>query len=166
MIHHYVLAISVVMTAMTLALNGVTDGRQAERLADLKTRAEKLDTELVKLDKDIKAIGERTIYAIAIKSTVSGYTSRPEETDDTPCIGAWGHNLCEIKQKGTNICASNDFPPGTKMEIKDLGICFVLDRMNSRYTGKQRIDWYFGNDLKAAKEFGVKKLDVVIGTAL
>lgn len=87
-------------------------------------------------------------------TTVTGYTSRPEETDDTPCIAAFGHDICARKAKGLNTCASNDYPRGATLHVEGLGNCTVLDRMNKRYTGTGRVDWYFGNDLKAARAWG------------
>lgn len=90
-------------------------------------------------------------------ATVTGYTSRPEETDDSPCIAAFNDDICALKAKGVNVCASNDYPKGTRLNIDGLGECVVLDRMNRRYTGKGRIDWYFGNDLTGARAWGVQK---------
>lgn len=87
-------------------------------------------------------------------ATVTGYTSRPEETDDTPCIAAFGNDICAMKAKGQNVCASNDYPKGTVLHVDGLGTCTVLDRMNRRYTGTGNVDWYFGADLAAARAWG------------
>lgn len=107
--------------------------------------------------------------------TITMYTSRPEETDATPCIGASGQDVCVLHQKGQNLCATNEFPLGTVLDIEGLGECIVHDRMNSRYT--TNIDWYAGYDddcldgydtydvcpnLKKAKKFGAPSLSVSI----
>lgn len=96
------------------------------------------------------------------QATVTGYTSRVEETDDTPCIAAFGHDICKLHAAGRNVCASNDYAKGTRLTIEGLGTCEVLDRMNTRYTGTGRIDWYFGNDLKTARKWGIKNVSITI----
>jgi 3D (Asp-Asp-Asp) domain-containing protein len=90
--------------------------------------------------------------------TVTVYTLRPEETDDTPCIGAYGNlNLCEIS-KTVQVCASNEFERGTKLKVGNVE-CVVLDRMNSRY--ENRVDLLI-NNLEEALRFGNKKLEVAV----
>ena len=68
----------------------------------------------------------------------SAYTSRPEETDDTPCISANGMDIC---QYDGCIVATNHLPLNTYIEIEGFGKCLVADRMNRRYT--YNIDIYF-----------------------
>lgn len=64
----------------------------------------------------------------------------PRQTDvDSPCVGATGVDLCQLK-KYINICASNCYPLGTKLEVVGLGECIVLDRMNKRYSC-ETLDW-------------------------
>lgn len=92
--------------------------------------------------------------------SVSAYTSRVQETDATPCISADGSNICERYAKGEKICATNDYPLGSVLAIQGLGRCIVRDRMNKRYTGTGRIDWYMGHDLISAKAWGIKSLQV------
>lgn len=107
--------------------------------------------------------------------TVTMYTSRPEETDNTPCIGAKGEDQCVLWKKGQNLCATNEFPLDTVLKIEGLGECLVYDRMNRRY--ETNVDWYNGYDndcldgyhkydvcpqLKEAKEFGAQERDVFI----
>ena len=57
---------------------------------------------------------------------VSAYTSRPEETDSSPCISADNTNICEYE--GCAV-ATNDYPNGTWLEIKGFGKCLVKDKM-------------------------------------
>lgn len=106
-------------------------------------------------------------------SVVTMYTSRPEETDGTPCIGANGQDQCVLWSKGQNICATNWADLGSVLEVEGLGECLVLDRMNSRYNTE--VDWYNGyNDdcldgydqydicpqLKEALAFGSQKKEI------
>ena len=81
------------------------------------------------------------------------------QTDNTPCIGASGKDLCELVGQGISICAANFVPLGTRLEIEGFGVCLVEDRMNARYTS--RVDIAMGpNEITRAKEFGLKKLKV------
>ena len=93
-----------------------------------------------------------------IKATLSAYSSRVQETDDTPCISADGSNICELFAKGEMICASNDFPMHSIIHIEGFGDCIIRDRMNRRYTGTNRIDLYYGYDTISALKHGVKKV--------
>lgn len=91
---------------------------------------------------------------------VSAYTSRVQETDDTPCVAANGKDICKQHAQGIQTCAANDYKMGTKLKIEGMGTCIVSDRLNKRYTGTGRIDWYMGMDTPAAYRHGVKKLMV------
>lgn len=93
---------------------------------------------------------------------VTAYTSHVEQTDDTPCLAADGSNICFRYEQGEHICASNDYPFGTRLRIEGYGICTVADRMNSRYTGTYRIDIYLGYDLMAALDWGVRSVAVTV----
>lgn len=74
----------------------------------------------------------------AMTRVITSYTlGRPEETDDTPCIGASGHDLCELVKKGERVCASNEFRLGTRIAFAGTE-CVVLDRTNARY--QYRVD--------------------------
>ncbi len=98
----------------------------------------------------------------ASKATVTMYTSRVQETDDTPCISATGDDICILHKAGKNICAANDYKFGTKLTIEGLGTCEVLDRMNSRFNGQNKVDWYNGMETAEAIRFGVKNLNMTI----
>lgn len=101
---------------------------------------------------DLPATEEKT-------AIVTAYNSVPEQTDDTPCIGADGDNLCQYD--GCAV-ASNDYPLGTRIELEGIGVCTVKDRMNRRYTGTGRIDLYMGMDVAGAKKFGKKELKIKV----
>ena len=89
--------------------------------------------------------------------TVTMYTSRVQETDNSPCISADNTNICEVDY---NVCASNAFKFGTVLEIVGLGECIVKDRMNRRYPN--RVDWYAKMDLQRALKFGKQNLKVIV----
>ncbi len=94
------------------------------------------------------------------KVVVTGYTSHVNQTDDSPTIAADGSDILIRFNRGEKICASNDHPLGSTLHVEGLGDCTNSDRMNRRYTGTGRVDWYFGMDLKAARQHGAKKLTV------
>lgn len=109
------------------------------------------------------------IHATTGKSHVmiaSAYTSTRGQTDDAPCIAADGSDICERFENGETLCATNDYPLGTKLFFQPVelegpyenGICVVADRMNKRYKG--HIDFYFGRGdeaYDAAIKFGRKR---------
>lgn len=80
----------------------------------------------------------------------------PNQTDDTPCIGAFG-NICEML-KTQHVCATNEFPKGTRLSIGDRYECVVADRMNRRYVNGE-ID-IATMDVWEAKKFGRRNLEV------
>ena len=91
---------------------------------------------------------------------VTGYTSHAAQTDSTPCIAADGSDICARYARGEKICATNDWPMGSILTVESMGTCTVADRMNRRYTGTGRVDWYFGMDIGAARKHGIKNLFV------
>jgi 3D (Asp-Asp-Asp) domain-containing protein len=94
------------------------------------------------------------------KVQVTGYTSHIAQTDSTPCIAADGSDICKRYAKGEKICATNDWKLGTRLIIEGLGTCTVADRMNKRYTGTNRVDFYYGYDIMTARRHGVQSLYV------
>lgn len=115
-------------------------------------------------------IPEGQIYVHAVYSVpelrgevreVSAYTlGNPAETDDTPCVGASNKNLCDLAKQGIQICASNEFPFGTKLQLVDNQLtieCTVEDRMNKRYTTQVDVAML---DRSEALAFGRKNLEV------
>lgn len=82
---------------------------------------------------------------------VTAYTSRPQETDDSPCVSADGSVVFD------GMVASNGLPFGTKFRIPDYfgdKVFEVRDRMNARYT--TRIDIWMDNT-KEMYQWGYKK---------
>ncbi len=91
--------------------------------------------------------------------TVTAYTlGRVEENDDSPCIGAYNDNLCELAKQGVKICATREFPKGTLLKVGDIE-CVVLDKTNKRYAN--RIDMAMESHELAVK-FGINKLQVSV----
>ena len=93
-------------------------------------------------------------------AVVTGYTSDPLETDDSPCISADGSDICALFIRGENTCASNDYKFGTILYIDGLGKCIVRDRMAKKWYDK--IDWYFGFDKEAAFKHGKRTMKITI----
>jgi len=117
-------------------------------------------SELRKRISEIQSKNEST--ADIIIAEVSAYTSRKIETDDTPCINAWGDNICNIHRAGIGIIACpSKFNRLDLIEIN--GKQFLcLDRMNIRYRNGNYFDVYFGMDLEGARKFGrqTKKIKI------
>lgn len=86
----------------------------------------------------------------------TAYTSRPEETDDTPFIAADGTHVFD------GMVAANFLPFGTKLRIPDLygdKVFTVHDRMNKRYHYKVDI-WM--DDLQKAYQHGLRTVTIEI----
>ena len=99
---------------------------------------------------------ERTSVVLA-----TAYNSTHAQTDQRPNKGAWGDAI----EPGMKIIAvSRDLirrglRHGTKVRIDELeGEWTVLDRTPSRY--KNRIDIYLGVDIKAARQWGQRKVTI------
>lgn len=56
----------------------------------------------------------------------------PAQTDDSPCIGATGQDLCAALEQGIKVVATNELPLYSKVSING-EVYTVLDRTNSRY---------------------------------
>lgn len=93
--------------------------------------------------------------------TVTAYTSTPAQTQGDPYRGAWGNEL----HPGMHaVAVSPDLIPlglgnGTKIAIAGFKHDFIVldktDRAEHRV-----VDIYMGNDLKAAKRFGRRRLRI------
>lgn len=83
----------------------------------------------------------------------------PRQTHSKPCLGASGHNLCALVEKGIKICAANFVPLGSKLYVDTIGECIVLDRMNRRF--QNRVDIAMKkSERHQAMKFGVQRLNV------
>lgn len=78
------------------------------------------------------------------------------QTDNTPCLGATGENLCRLVARGFKVCAANFVAPETILNIEGYGECMVLDRTNRRFA--HRVDIAMRkNEADRALEFGVQR---------
>lgn len=125
----------------------------------IETKALFTDIILTDIQKPVikTVVVEKTVYKDVYPGTVreiSAYNSVPEQTDSTPCDGAYG-NVCNYDGC---VVATNAFPKKSILLIDGVGECIVLDRMNKRYPN--RVDIFMGNDVNRARQFGVQKLMV------
>ena len=93
--------------------------------------------------------------------TATAYNSLAYQTNSQPSITAFGDTLIP---KMKCIAVSRDLlklglKHNTRVTIEGLkGVYLVKDKMNKRW--KDRIDIYMGKDIKAAKKWGIKKLEI------
>lgn len=114
---------------------------------------------------DVKIPRTKTIKLIEIKPEttireVTAYNAGVEaQTDDTPCIGASGDDICQLLEEGKNICAANFVPLGSLLYIEKIGECLVLDRMAEKF--KNRVDVAMrSGEIERALKFGKQNLAV------
>lgn len=97
----------------------------------------------------------------SMEVTVSAYNSTIAQTDGQPSIAAWGDTLAPGMKA---IAVSRDLirlglEHNTQVKIDGLdGIFLVKDKMHSRWRNK--IDLYMGTDVKKAKEWGKKTVNI------
>ena len=93
--------------------------------------------------------------------TATAYNSVVEQTNSEPNIGAWGDSLTPGVKA---IAVSRDLldlglTRGAEVEIEGMpGTYRVLDKMGRRWT--KRIDIYMGLDIQAAREWGVRDVQI------
>jgi 3D (Asp-Asp-Asp) domain-containing protein len=93
-----------------------------------------------------RLVREVTAYNVGVRG----------QTNDDPCIGATGRNLCRLVAQGLKICAANFVDPETILNIEGYGECVVLDRMNRRFA--HRVDIAMREDeVDRAIEFGIQR---------
>lgn len=102
------------------------------------------------------------------KSVVAtAYSSEAAQTDNTPCLPAMGSfDLCKnFADNGVeDTIAANFLPLGTKVRFPEMfgdRIFTVRDRMNAKYNGQSRIDFWM-NEKDDAIHFGVKRMKMEI----
>lgn len=99
-----------------------------------------------------------------IEVTATAYNSLAYQTNDNPHITAFGDSL---KPGMKYIAVSRDLlamglTHNTPVAIKGLkGLYIVKDKMNKRW--RNRIDIYMGVDVKAAKEWGRRRVTITYG---
>lgn len=91
---------------------------------------------------------------------VSAYNAGDRnQTDNSPCIGASGVDICNLLDHGICVFAANFVPLGTYLNIDGIGECQVLDRMNKKYPNRVDIAMPL-SEKKKALEFGVQNINV------
>ncbi len=99
---------------------------------------------------------ERVRLAGMVREVTAYNVGVPEQTSDTPCIGASGKDLCSLVDAGRKICAANFVALGTILHIDHYGECVVLDRMHRRFG--HRVDIAMRQDaIDEAMEFGLQR---------
>ncbi|MDT0558867.1 hypothetical protein RM697_09415 [Ichthyenterobacterium sp. W332] len=96
-----------------------------------------------------------------IEVTATAYNSLAYQTSSNPHITAFGDSL---KPGLKYIAVSRDLLDSglvhnTKVKIQGFDSLYIVkDKMNKRW--RQRIDIYMGTDVKAAKNWGKKKVNI------
>jgi 3D (Asp-Asp-Asp) domain-containing protein len=93
--------------------------------------------------------------------TATAFNSLPKQGQGNPNIGAWGDRIAP----GVNAVAVSEdlvalgLTRGTKVRIGGMRNEYVvLDRMPAKW--KKRIDIYMGNDVKAARAWGKRDVEI------
>ena len=100
-------------------------------------------------------------YENSLIVTAAAYNSLPSQTDGSPNVGAWGDRIAPGVKA---IAISQDLGSlglrrGAKVRIEGLpGEYVVLDMMPSWW--KRHIDIYMGEDVKAARSWGRRKVKI------
>lgn len=130
---------------------------------EIKQELKEIKQELKEVKETVREIPQPESLNIVSKVSeefyryVTAYNLTKTQTDSTPCIGAWGDNLCQLSNT-LNICATNEFPYRTVLLI-DGEKYTVLDRTNPRYT--KRIDILM-DTYPSARQFGIQYLPIKI----
>lgn len=100
----------------------------------------------------------------SITVTVTAYNSLAYQTSADPNITAWGDSLVPGMKciAVSRDLISRGLKHNTPVKIEGFdGIFLVNDKMNRRW--KNRIDIYMDNDVKKAKKWGKRKLNISYG---
>lgn len=98
---------------------------------------------------------------IRMEVVASAYNSTKAQTEGNPFITAWGDTLLPTTK---SIAVSRDLikkglTHNTQVKIEGFqGIYVVNDKMHPKWRNK--IDIYFGTDVKAAQKWGRKKVKI------
>lgn len=123
-------------------------------------KIEKLQKEVYQLRAENKAITEQAYemqkrFSLVVEATA--YTPRKQECNDDI-----EHTALMVKPKpGWHVAVSHDlmWMLGKKVYIKGVGVRFVADLMNERFSNK--IDIMMPT-VKGAKKFGTQELEIVV----
>lgn len=96
--------------------------------------------------------------------TATAYCSRPQETEGDPFLAAWGDRLVPgekciaVSRDLLDLGLTHRVPVWIEVDGKEQGPYLVLDKMAKRW--KDRIDLYYGTDVKAALEWGKRRVRI------
>ena len=96
--------------------------------------------------------------------TATAYCSRPQETQGDPFLAAWGDRLVPgekciaVSRDLLDLGLTHRVPVWIEIDGKEVGPYLVLDKMAKRWT--DRIDIYYGTDVKAALKWGKRRVRI------
>ena len=109
----------------------------------------------------VSGVADEVAPRRTLSLTATAYNSVPEQTNSEPNIAAWGDSLTPGMKV---IAVSRDLleiglTRGAEVEIDGVpGTYRVLDKMGRRW--EKRIDIYMGEDIQAAREWGVRNVRI------
>ena len=106
-------------------------------------------------DNFISSVSSPILIKEQVLATITAYNTVPEQTDNTPCLGAGG-NICG---RNNVVACPRSIPLGTWVIIDD-NYYQCLDRLAVKYD--DRFDISFDKDIQGAKEFGKQYKEVII----
>jgi 3D (Asp-Asp-Asp) domain-containing protein len=130
---------------------------------DTSVGVNKIDTSTgVIAGRNVTGEEQKTSPSLSVIREITRYNAGdPLQTDNTPCLGAMGTNICEKLAQGKKICAANFVKLGTIINIEGYGDCVVEDRMNARFP--ERVDIAMqAHEKPEAIKAGLKHLQVII----
>ena len=102
---------------------------------------------------------------VSLDVTATAYNATHAQTDETPHVGAWGDHLDEATRPGVRVIAvspdllKKGLRRGQRVRIHGLkGEFVVLDKMPRRW--QNRIDIYMQKDLRAARQWGRRRVKI------
>lgn len=147
-----VLALAFIAGCLTINISVEMTENAIERvILPIKAQAPRIEAILAPQQEIEGTIREVTAYNVG----------DPSQTDSSPCIGAYGENICSALALGYKRCAANFVLEGTLLDIENYGICQVVDRMNSRFENRVDIAM-LAEEKERAIKFGLQKLNVKI----
>jgi 3D (Asp-Asp-Asp) domain-containing protein len=139
----FLLVIGIAVVSLSMWIGNYSVGSSSSEIAK---EVGKAGEKIMAAEKRFAAIvREVTAYNVGVRA----------QTNDTPCIGAGGDDLCRLTTR-MKVCAANFVPLGTILEIEKFGECVVLDRMHRRFP--HRVDIAMrDHETKEAREFGLQR---------
>ncbi len=141
---HLFVKIMITLTFLTGLLIGLSIGSGKECVKESQ-----------RSDMFISAYSSPILIKEQVLATITAYNTVPEQTDNTPCLGAGG-NICG---RNNVVACPRSIPLGTWVIIDDT-YYECLDRLAVKYD--DRFDISFDKDIQGAKEFGKQNKEVLI----